>query len=73
MWDKLETTYLCDHSDTSDHDGRAAHWYALERPGNMRYADPLPLVLDGGTGFLKVGYAAQVCSGLIVQSWVRRS
>lgn len=50
---------------TTHNHGGHAHWWAplplRHRITSPSIANKLP-VLDGGTGFLKVGYAAQVCS-----------
>lgn len=45
----------------STRNGRATHWYSHPSKPVHFHADTDPIVLDGGTGFLKVGYAAQVC------------
>lgn len=41
--------------------GRTTHWYPHPSNTTHNHADTDIIVLDGGTGFLKVGYAAQVC------------
>ena len=46
------------------HDG-GTHWYAPPYT-IVLLLTPSP-VLDGGTGFLKVGYAGQVCCAIILQ------
>jgi hypothetical protein len=49
--------------------GGSSNWYNLDPCAN-RALLTLHQVLDGGTGFLKVGYAGQVCSSFkLTMAW----